>query len=535
MYRVMIVEDEFIVRYGIRSMIDWEKVGLEVTGEAANGKEALELIRRDPPDILITDIKMPVMDGIQLIEEVRSSGFTMKVIILSNLEEFQYAQKAIRYGVSEYMIKSDMMPRDFEKALMNVKASLDTAESDPGINVKASIVEPARKEKLLLGLIEGSRPEEVEAGSIPEEAELNGLHLPAYLLYTLIHTRDCGLFEKQQVIHETFEQIGSDRSFVVFADKQGEINVLLPVPHHEAAEAGGIKQLAERIISHLSQAYGLVCTIGLSGKVGEWTELSKAYDEALAAAKQSMFAGIGKAISYSELAGVREADGPPIKVSQSHIHTLLYGLQSKELHDYMGSLFDQLGKRQDPDLVQLISLELIMILTAIWPDVSHDQQHVVHLKKQYFDQLSKLETIEQSRRWFLQAFAELLEHMIRIYNSDRNSIIKATQFIQQHYQQEISLQSISHFVHLSKNYFANLFKKEVGESFLEYVTRVRIEKAKALLAGEMKAVDVGQMVGIQDPKYFSKVFKKITGATPSEYRSLVKENKGIKDSSETGQ
>ncbi|TCN01397.1 two-component system response regulator YesN [Paenibacillus sp. BK033] len=533
MYRVMIVEDEFIVRYGIRSMIDWEKIGLEVTGEAANGKEALELIRRDPPDILITDIKMPVMDGIQLIEEVRNSGFMMKVIILSNLEEFQYAQKAIRYGVSEYMIKSDMMPRDFEKALTNVKASLDSAEPDPEMNTKASIAEPARKEKLLLGLIEGSRPGDGESGSIPEEAVLKGMQLPAYLLYTLIHTGDCGLLEKQQVIHETFEHIGSDRSFVVFADKQGEINVLLPVAYHEAAESDGIKQLAERIIFHLSQAYGLVCTIGLSGRVSDWTGLSKAYGEALAAAKQSMFAGIGKAISHSELAGAKEADAAPIKVSQSHIHTLLYGLQSKELHDYVSSLFDQLNRRQDPDLVQLISLELIMILTAVWPDVSSDQHHVVHLKKQYFDQLSKLETIEQSREWFLQAFAELLEHMIRIYNSDRNSIIKATQYIQQHYQQEISLQSISHFVHLSKNYFANLFKKEVGESFLEYVTRVRIEKAKVLLAGEMKAADVGQMVGIQDPKYFSKVFKKITGATPSEYRSLVKENKESKENKDT--
>jgi two-component system response regulator YesN len=193
----------------------------------------------------------------------------------------------------------------------------------------------------------------------------------------------------------------------------------------------------------------------------------------------------------------------------------------------VGSLFDQLGKRKDPDLVQIISLELLMILTSMWPDVSNDQDQVLHLKKQYFDQLSKLETIKQSREWFIQAFAELQDHMIRIYNSDRNSIVKATQYIQQHYQQEISLQSISQFVHLSKNYFANLFKKEVGESFLEYVTRVRIEKAKVLLAGEMKAAEVGQLVGISDPKYFSKVFKKITGATPSEYRSLVKEDKEV--------
>lgn len=524
MYRVLIVEDEFIVRYGIRSMIDWEKAGIEVTGEAANGKEALELIRLNPPDILITDIKMPVMDGIQLIKEVRNSGYAMKIIILSNLEEFHYAQKAISHGVSEYLIKSDMMPRDFEKALMNVKVSLDS------MGGKATIDEPARKEKLLLALIEGSSYEEEEIGAILEEAELGELHMPAYLLHIFIHSTDRGFIEKQHVIQETIEHIGGDRKFVIFADKQGEINVLLPIPSRvngTAAESdeNWAKQLARNILSNLAEGYGLDCTIGLSGRACQWTELSKAYHQAMAASRQRLFLGIGKVIAFSELTAAKEESGTPIKVSQSHIHTLLYGLQTKELNEYVGSLFDQLGKRKDPDLVQIISLELLMILTSMWPDVSNDQDQVLHLKKQYFDQLSKLETITQSREWFIQAFAELQDHMIRIYNSDRNSIVKATQYIQQHYQQEISLQSISQFVHLSKNYFANLFKKEVGESFLEYVTRVRIEKAKVLLAGEMKAAEVGQLVGIPDPKYFSKVFKKITGATPSEYRSLVKEDK----------
>ncbi|MGO4107145.1 response regulator transcription factor [Paenibacillus sp. YAF4_2] len=522
MYRVLIVEDEFIVRYGIRSMVDWEKAGIEVTGEAANGKEALELIHLNPPDILITDIKMPIMDGIQLIKEVRNSGYAMKIIILSNLEEFQYAQKAISHGVSEYLIKSDMMPRDFEKALMNVKDSLDS------IGGKATIDEPARKEKLLLGLIEGSSYEE---GNL-EEAELGELHMPAYLLHIFIHSTDRGFIEKQHVIHETIEHIGGDRKFAVFADKQGEINVLLPIPNRSngtAAESDEhwAKQLARSILSNLADGYGLDCTIGLSGRANQWTELSKAYNQASASARQRLFLGIGQVIAYSELTTAEEESGTPIKVSQSYIHTLLYGLQTKELNEYVGSLFDQLGKRKDPDLVQIISLELLMILTSMWPDVSNDQDQVLHLKKQYFDQLSKLETIKQSREWFIQAFAELQDHMIRIYNSDRNSIVKATQYIQQHYQQEISLQSISQFVHLSKNYFANLFKKEVGESFLEYVTRVRIEKAKVLLAGEMKAAEVGQLVGIPDPKYFSKVFKKITGATPSEYRSLVKEDKEV--------
>jgi two-component system response regulator YesN len=203
---------------------------------------------------------------------------------------------------------------------------------------------------------------------------------------------------------------------------------------------------------------------------------------------------------------------------------MVYAFQTKELMEYLDGLFEQLAARRDVELVQIVSLELLMVLTTLWPDVFNDAQRVLHLKKQYFDELSKLETLEQSKTWFMQAFEALMQHMNRMYHSDRNNIIKATQYIQQFYHQEISLQSISSLVHLSKNYFANLFKKEVGESFLEYLTRIRIEKAKSLLTGDLKAGDVGGLVGIQDPKYFSKVFKKITGVSPSEYRQLIREN-----------
>ncbi|MFB9328755.1 response regulator [Paenibacillus aurantiacus] len=523
MYRVIIVEDEFIVRFGIRSMIDWEKVGLQVAGEAANGREALELIRQNPPDILITDIKMPVMDGIALIEEVRSSGYTMKIIILSNLDEFHYAQRAIRHGVSEYLIKSDMMPRDFEQALMNVKNDLDLKGDGGAANGQASKLQPARKEKLLLRLIEGVLLDEEELAALQE------LRAPACLLHLLIKTTEHGFVERQQLIQHALQGIGADNAanIVLFADQAGGMNVLLPLPAGVASgtSEGWARRQAERIVAYLADQDGLVCTIGVSGTISHWEQMSQAYKQATAAARQSMFQGIGKVIAYSGLAEAKEMSLEPIKVNSAQIHAFLYAFQTKELRDYVAGLFDQLASRQDPDLAQIISFELLMILTGVWPEVSNDQQHVLQLKKQYFDQLSRLETVEQSSEFFIQAFGDLQQHMIHIYNSDRNSIIKATQYIQQHYHQDISLQSMSNFVHLSKNYFANLFKKEVGESFLEYVTNVRIEKAKALLAGDMKAADVGMMVGIQDPKYFSKVFKKIAGVSPSEYRSLVKEDK----------
>ncbi|MCY9660074.1 response regulator [Paenibacillus chondroitinus] len=520
MFRVIIVEDEYIVRFGIRSMIDWEKLGLIVMGEASNGQEALELMSKEMPDILITDIKMPLMDGIALISEVRKINPHMKILILSNIEDFGYAKEAIRNGVSEYLIKSDMMPRDFEQALLKVKEAIEITSPTGAIHEEPA-VEPLWKEKLLQELVEGAQR---DISSLQSNFGNTG-YAPFYLLHMGKDATNVNVAEEQSALRKVLdsELQARELAYEVFPDRQGEMNVLLltGMPHRQGQKAA--REAAEACLTRLDATYGLCFTAGISGEFQELTELHTAYEQARAAVKFKMFVGSGKVIAYGTdyVPGMNPA-GEPIKISTNHIHSMVYAFQTKELQTYLEELFEQLDARKDYDIVQIISLELLIMLTTLWSDVSSDQMSIMQLKKQYFDELSKLETLDQSKTWFMGAYQELLQHMIQIYNSDRNSIIKATQYIQQYYQQEISLQSISNIVHLSKNYFANLFKKEMGESFLEYLTRIRIEKAKSLLTGELKTADIGHLVGIADPKYFSKVFKKNVGVSPSEYRTRAK-------------
>lgn len=523
MHRVMIVEDEPIVRYGIRSMIDWDKIGLRLAGEAANGREALALIGNEPPDILITDIKMPVMGGIELITEVRKTAPDMKIIILSNLEDFQYAKEAIKHGVSEYLIKSDMMPRDFEQALLNVKDKLHA--SARGAEASDPQAERLRKERLLAELADGAACDPAECD---ERARLAGLAPPRSACVLLISLNSTGqgqgFEERQAAVREAIGRIWmpDDGDHEVFVDKQGDICILCD---RETDGVGTgherIKRRAETLIALLSDECGLKAAIGIGGRVGAWSELKASYDQAAGAAKQKMFLGSGRVIVHGDGGKRAPAEhAEPLRIGTSQIQSMVYAFQSAELAAYLDALFDRLSVRRDPDLAHIITFELLMILTTLWPDVANDDRQVTELKKQYYDQLSRLETVEESRVWFKQSFEALVRHIAGMYNSDRNSIVKATNYIRQFYDREISLQFISGFVHLSKNYFANLFKKEVGESFLEYLTRIRIDNAKELLRQEMKTGDVGSLVGIPDPKYFSKVFKKITGLSPSEYRAL---------------
>lgn len=527
MFRVVIVEDEYIVRFGIRSMIDWDKLGLSVSGEAANGQEALVMIRDNPPDILITDIKMPVMDGITLISEVRKNYAQMKIVILSNLEDFQYAKEAIRNGVSEYMIKSDMMPRDLEETLLRVKASILAVPLPSEQQHSVSEIEPLFKEKRMLELLEEG--DASRSQQIAESLRLSEARLPMYVLHIVKNEWAQSVEEGQTLIRKAIAEVMStstEESYEAFPDRQGEMNILLFAKERSTTGVAEMKTLAQSVLQFLKEHCAMSCTIGVSMSTTNWSGLHQAYEQAKAAAKYKMFIGSEQAILYGvDYVPLPSQLADNIKVSTTHIHAMVYAFQMKELQAYLEDIFEQLTVRKDYDLVEIISLELLILLTTLWSEVASDQQSILQLKKQYYEQLSKLETIQMSKAWFLQAFEELVRHMIGVYNSDRNGIIKAAQYIGQYYQQEISLQSISSLVHLSKNYFANLFKKEMGESFLEYLTRIRIEKAMSLLASELKTADIGHLVGIPDPKYFSKVFKKITGLSPAEYRIRSKEDK----------
>lgn len=535
MYRVIIAEDEFIVRYGIRSMIDWERIGLQLAGEASNGKEALDLMRAGPPDILITDIKMPLMDGIELIAEARRISPQAKIIIISNLEDFQYAKEAIRHGVSDYLVKSDMMPRDFEQTLLNVKKTLD-ADRKAHAAQDAETPQPQRRERLFAELIEGVTDED-EAARQAESLGMGTLRT-GYVLHISLNASEQSFAKKQMAVRQTLDSIWpqerhEQHGCEAFSDKQGDLNLFClendrdrRKPADEPPEA--LIAQSEAFVRLLAERFQLTATVGISGPVREWRAVRDAYGQALWAARQRMFLGSGRVISFGSGDG-RPAEKPadPVRIAANRLQAMVYAFQSRELAAYLEELFGHLARRRDPDLVQIVSLELLMMLTTMWPDVSNEERQIVELKKQYYEQLSRLETLDESKRWFIESFEALAQHIARMYNSDRNSVMKAAQYIQQYYRQEISLQSISDYVHLSKNYFANLFKKEIGESFLEYLTRTRIEKAKELLGRDLRATDVGSLVGIQDPKYFSKVFKKIAGVSPTEYRHLVRENKSL--------
>ncbi|MFD3260130.1 response regulator [Paenibacillus lentus] len=531
MYKVLIVDDEHFVRYGIKAMIDWESMGFDVVGEASNGMEGLLAFEELEPDVVITDIKMPVMDGIEFVRQVRALDRQVKLILLTCLDDFEYAQKAIRLGITDYLIKSDIMPKDLEQVMMNLKTVLDEAQyaagHSAGRQAHESNQDSVTKEALLMGLAHGTISEANVTEQKLQAAGLSPVRTPLILLYIGIddleklrshHTEDeiIMLHTKGiEVIRKACSLDSEDNEII--SGTTGVWSVLLKGISGEAAE-----ELAQRLISRFSDKLGLSITLGVSSLFHSLLELRNAYLQAEHRYRLKLFLGCGIVIGQEFVYETEHAENP-VPMMNKKLNDYLYSLDSEAMQQYLVDTFDHAKARLDYEGVHLISIELLLNLTNMYLELSHDQEWLYERKKELFDQIKQLETLEEIISWFVQIYEELIRKMRAVYSSDQGSVAKAIQYIEQNYDQDLSLQVLSQYVHLSKNYFSNLFKREMGEGVIDYITKVRLDRAKALLRNtDLRSSEIGTLIGVSDSKYFSKLFKKMTGATPSEYRDGMK-------------
>jgi len=527
MYKVLIVDDEHLVRYGIKAMIDWESVGFKVVGEAGNGKEGLHAFEELAPDVVISDIKMPVMDGMEFIGRVRSLDKQAKLILLTCLEDFDYVQKALRLGTTDYLIKSDMMPKDLEQVMLNLKNALDEERAGSGHpheqQASESPMETVASDTLLMGLAHGTL-----SSAHVTEAKLQASGLSQWkgrlilLQIGIDYMEELGkrMPESEMVLlhtrgAEVIREASSAEGCVIeqFSGSAGEWNVLLKDAGSDIAA-----RLGERIIARFSDDWGISVTVGASSPFQSLSTLRDAYAQAEHRYKLKLFLGSGIVID-SEPPRQPGPESVPAPMMSKKLNDYLYSLDKEAMRQYVIRIFDDAEARLDYERVQLISIELLLNLTAMYSDLTNDHEWLYERKKELYDQIKGIETLVDMKRWFVEVYEELIRKVRSVYSSDQAAIPKVIAYIDQNYDRELSLQVLSRHVHLSKNYLANLFKKETGEGVIDYITKVRLERAKALLRGtDLKSGEICSKVGIPDSKYFSKLFKKMEGMTPSEYR-----------------
>lgn len=532
LYRIILADDEEEVRKSIIKKIDWQAAGFEVVGDAENGREALEKIEALEPDVVMTDIRMPYMDGLELIERIRRKYPSMKVLIFSGFDDFEYAKQAIKLNVTEYILKP-VNVEELTRILKRVKANLDEEiEQRRNVNRLRESYQhslPILRELFLNDLARGSIP--------PEQAELrlkeygvDILNARKWLAAVVNvepeeQTAERVLSLHQELIPISVRQLMEDhlRPFCRFALFNSTAGLtLVAAVDQENTQTGLIDQL-EDICKECRKILEVTVTIGVGHSCTDLGHLRASYQSAVEALGYKAIVGAGKTIYINDVEPVGrgrlqmdakdEAElaaavkfGPREKIA-STVHSLVSRMEDARVH-----------LRQ----YQMFMLSITNCLLQIIQQYDLDPGDPSSMEEHYQEILSSAPRREEFEEWITRTACQIHEKMNRERdNTTRKVILEAKQYIQENYQNpDLSVEMICRKLHMSPAYFSTVFKRETGQTYIGYLTDVRLAKAVELL-GETddKTYVIAQKVGYQEQNYFSYVFKKRFGVSPTKYRS----------------
>jgi len=530
MLRVLVVDDELAIREMIGDLIEWGAFGYEITHFAKNGKEALKLYKEYRHELIITDIIMPTMDGLELIRKVKSIERGQKIIILSCHENFYYAREAIKFGVEDYILKDVLTAADFYALLPEIKMQL---EKEPRQKVSSLDFRDGKqyyaytlKEILFGGLKEQEVMEsEQRLLSLSGPFVLFGVHIDGYSIY---EDEDSRYYEPmiklRDILQEDIEFMGE--GVVIYRDR-GEFVLLFELDNITSTLKfmADCNSLASQIKSIcMGQRYSV--TVGISNGFTKIRDISRHYKEAEQAIKCRMFMGKGKTIFYSTRmvrSGIIEAE--QFETQCLSIEKYLKQKDSERLHRAILNLYQRdLKGFMQVSQIKYMNAVLIELAIKYFERWSIAYENVFEENYVPIEQLEKLETIDEMSYWFSGIFLELIRLSQKTGNQYSAKVNKSIEYIGKHYMDNIGLEEIAHELGIHRVYLSNIFKTEIGKSFSKYLLQYRIQKAIELMtATELKNYEIAERTGFANSQQFSSSFKKVTGITPTEFKqkSLV--------------
>ncbi len=525
-YRAMIVDDEAEVREGIVARLDWEKLGFEVVAEAENGLEAIEKAESDEVDLLLTDIKMPFMDGLTMIAEFRTLHPSAKVVILSGFDDADYARQAIKLGVTEYALKP-VNAEELSGVLARMRAQLDR-EYNEKLDIAKLREEyeralPAMKERFLGELLWRRMGEEEIAEGIAAYG-LDVGELPGKLVLVFdIRLRGAPARELEGglvpiSISQLIEQSLRGRCNLALCSGLSEIVAV--TAWEEADPVSRAVLLCNDISARCKRILDVRVTCGVSKRYSSLCDTPAAYAEARAALEYREEPGLGRAIYI----GDAETGGGQGGMLDERTERLLLSAvragspaQVEGVVDGLVRALDRLG--DDAWQKQAYVVSVYNSLNRIV--MQHGLSGETELTERIAFRGGPPAGERELRAWLTDACLALCGCVARRRESmPRLLAEKAVRFIGERYgESSLSAETVCAHLHVSRSYFFEVFKKETGRSFVQYLTDVRMDRAVELLHDpEMKTITVAYAVGYEEPNYFSHVFKRRFGVTPARYR-----------------
>ena len=526
MYKLMIVEDEALVREAILKMIDFQKQGFIVVAVCEDGQQAAEQYIQLTPDLVITDICMPFFSGLQLAAMIAEADRGTQVIIITGYDDFNYAKQAIKSQVANYILKP-VTPREFEEVLVEARTKLDEQHERRRQISQAQhqlhLSSPLIRDQLLNRLIQGS----VEWAEIEQELQSFGLDCHSnFYQVAVIHVDHLEkaireLSVNQQLLQFMISNVATELAtasshFIAFQLSDGR-SALIGAMNDRDALNQMMRDLSRRVIDAIRQFLKISVTIG-GGKV---VHSIKNLKESFTAAQRNLdhkFLIPDQSILFSEDVR-RQTQAIDLSNLEDQIILQVRVRDEAKLQEAIDQFVQAI--RLTVQSKSDIQFEWSRLANRLSSAVSSESAETCPSMDQTLPDADDSNYLDRLKSWLIDYCLSCIEIMGSRRNRDNQRLsLLASQYIRDHYaDSQLSLMEVCNYASVSLSYFSQLFKEETGKTFIEYLTEIRMDKAKELLRNSSRMLyDIAEMVGYDNPAYFTVAFKKHVGLSPRDYR-----------------
>ncbi|RJE83966.1 response regulator [Paenibacillus sp. 1011MAR3C5] len=521
MLTAILVDDEPMTRKGLLRFVDWQRLGIQIGGEAEDGLEAYELYVELRPELVLCDVRMPRMDGIELAHRIRQIDPDCKIIFLSGYNDVEYLKSAIQLQAVDYMLKPIQMEELtalIEKTAASISHARSKQQEVDEMREQLDRSKPELAERLFKMLLKTGPEFESEYITVEKAIARLSPELLTKGWYQIAVFR----FQTEDALQhwrEEAEAAAAEAGLnVMTADMNGVCVALLALSSQRQDDlpALWLNRLTRR---RGNEERGVVAGVGepfqhLKG-------CATSYEQAAKALSHSFYRGWNTVIWYSNLAPQQNTASLFSQQAFITFEELLRGKELRAASEWLDQTINELLLKPplDVESVRKKLFRWYVAMTRIYSETMWEFENDYLWATTFMS--GELYMI---RKFMLQRLDILQEALDQTLASDKSVIRDMIRFIQQNYNQDVSINTVAAHVHLAPTYMCILFKKEKGVSINDYITQYRIEQAKRLLRDrKLKLYEVSHMVGYQDPNYFSKVFRKLAGVIPSQYRESQRE------------
>lgn len=530
MLKLLIADDEALERRALRSFVE-DLPEVTVVGEAGNGPETVLLAERTHPDLALVDIKMPGLTGLEAIREMAAVSPGTRSIIVTAYEDFQYAQEALRLGAIDYLLKPaprEVVQRVVLRAADRKEQEAERTYSQVQARIRSSL--PLIQTALVLDLISGAEPDRDE---LEAHAALVGMkQLPTVALSISPDQPPRPPWRDQDNQRAAVRNALYGAVSAALAEREGylaipmggeELAVVVAPPHDGLVD---LLRLAKELQAICVNAVGESFTVGIGRRAANPMELSTSYQEALAAVRYSrMILGCDRVIHIDEVTPALPVGDPAqLDLEREAADRLRWGDREGTAAAIERLLAVYLGPRGFiPETFRLRVTELVVILSRAAMDGGADPERVSEVTSEAVWTLLYSRTADHCRKCLQEATEGFLALLEQKYTCTSERVVRQVlDYVKEHYAEPISVADVASRLFVNPSYFCRSFKRVTGSTFIEYLTRLRLERARQLLATTDEPVAaVGRMVGFHDANYFSRVFTRHYDCAPGEFRRRV--------------